>query len=93
MGQPQTTHEKRSRRDIRWSPRQKEVLDLLAKGRTNREIAEELGISLDGAKWHVSEVITKLDVDTREEAAEWWRQQKGLRARMRVLTGQACARR
>ncbi len=86
MAQPQTTHEERSRRDIRWSPRQKEVLDLLAKGRTNREIAEELGVSLDGAKWHVSEVITKLDVDTREEAAEWWRQQKGLRARMRVLT-------
>lgn len=74
------------RRDIRWSPRQKQVLDLLAKRRTNGQIAEELGISLDGAKYHVSEVITKLDVDSREEAAEWWRQQKGLRARLRVLT-------
>ena len=62
------------------------MLDLLARGRTNGQIAEELGISLDGAKWHVGEIITKLDVDTREEAAEYWRQQRGLPARLRLLT-------
>mgnify|MGYP003497521350 CR=1 FL=1 len=48
-----------------WTPRQREVLDLLVRNRTNGQIAETLGISLDGAKWHVSEIITKLGVDTR----------------------------
>ncbi len=61
-----------------WTPRQREVLNLLTKGRTNREIAEELGISLDGAKWHVSEIITRLGVGSREEAAEYWRHQNGM---------------
>ena len=56
--------------------RQREVLDLLARGHTNPQIAERLGISLDGAKWHVSEVITRLGVDTREEAADYWRRRE-----------------
>jgi DNA-binding CsgD family transcriptional regulator len=64
-----------------WTPRQREVLDLLVRGRTNGEIAEALGISLDGAKWHVSEIITKLGVDSREEAAEYWRYRNGLKLR------------
>ena len=51
------------------------------RGRTNSEIGQALGISLDGAKWHVSEVITKLGVDSREEAAEYWRVHNGLRPR------------
>src|SRR5690606_18881804 len=59
--------------DFGWTPRQRQVLDLLAKRRTNGEIAEALGISLDGAKWHVSEVMTKLGTSSRDEAAEYWR--------------------
>ncbi|MGI8424639.1 MAG: LuxR C-terminal-related transcriptional regulator [Chloroflexota bacterium] len=65
-----------------WTTRQREVLELLATGRTNAEIAGELGVSLDGAKWHVREVMAKLQVDTREEAAHYWRQRNGLRARV-----------
>jgi DNA-binding CsgD family transcriptional regulator len=64
-----------------WTRRQSEVLDLLVRGDTNPEIAQALGISLDGAKWHVSEVITKLGVDSRDEAAEYWRAHNGLRPR------------
>lgn len=76
----------RTTREPEWTPRQREVLDLLVKGRTNGEIASELGISLDGAKWHVSEIITRLGVDTRDEAAEYWRHRNGLRMRFtRVL--------
>ncbi|MBI5949303.1 MAG: hypothetical protein HY875_14290 [Chloroflexi bacterium] len=76
--------------DPGWTPRQRQVLDLLARGRTNPQIGEALGISLDGAKWHVSEVITKLGVDSREEAAEYWRQYNGLPARLhRVFAGVA----
>lgn len=70
----------------RWTPRQREVLNLLVRGYTNGQIADELGISLDGAKWHVSEIITRLGVDSRDDAAEYWRHQNGLRMRFtRVL--------
>lgn len=76
----------RTTREPEWTPRQREVLNLLVKGRTNGEIASELGISLDGAKWHVSEIITRLGVDSRDEAAEYWRHRNGLRMRFtRVL--------
>jgi DNA-binding CsgD family transcriptional regulator len=67
---------------VTLTSRQREVLELLARGRTNAEIASELGISLDGAKWHVSEVMARLDVDSRDEAADWWRAQHGLRPRL-----------
>ncbi len=76
----------RTTREPDWTPRQRQVLDLLVRGRTNGEIAAELGISLDGAKWHVSEIITCLGVDSRDEAAEYWRHRNGLRMRFtRVL--------
>lgn len=51
--------------------RELEVLGLLREGLSNREIAERLGISLQGAKYHVSEIISKLGVSSREEAAAW----------------------
>jgi len=71
-----------------WTARQRQVLDLLAHGRTNPEIADELGISLDGAKWHVREIIGTLGVDSREEAADHWRAENGLARRLfRGLAG------
>ncbi|MGE5595278.1 MAG: LuxR C-terminal-related transcriptional regulator [Hyphomicrobiales bacterium] len=72
-------------RDIRWTPRQREVLDLLARRYTNAQIGQALGISLDGAKWHVSEIIGILGVDSREEAADYWREYNGLPARLRRI--------
>ena len=78
----------RTVREPQWTPRQREVLDLLVRGNTNSEIAQRLGISLDGAKWHVSEIITRLGVDSRDEAAEYWRHHNGLRMRFsRVMAG------
>ena len=71
-----------------WTPRQRQVLDPLVPGRTNGEIASELGVSLEGAKWHVSEILSKLGVSSREEAAEHWRHRNGLRTRfLRVGRG------
>jgi DNA-binding CsgD family transcriptional regulator len=68
------------------TPREREVLALVAQGRTNGEIAERLGISFETAKWHVSEILSKLPVDTREEAADEWRRHNGLAPRLqRVL--------
>ena len=55
--------------DPEWTPRQRQVLDLLARGYTNGQIAERLEITLDGAKFHVREILGKLGVDSREDAA------------------------
>ncbi len=64
------------------SPRQHQVLELIGRGHTNAEIAEALGMSLDGAKWHVSEILAKLCVSSRDEAALYWRSNNGIRARL-----------
>lgn len=56
------------------SPRQCEVMELLAGGLTNAEIARRLGVSLDGAKYHVREILGKLGAESREEAVEIWRE-------------------
>jgi DNA-binding CsgD family transcriptional regulator/tetratricopeptide (TPR) repeat protein len=50
--------------------REREVLQLLARGYTNREIAGELTISVKTASVHVSHILRKLDVTNRIEAAE-----------------------
>jgi DNA-binding CsgD family transcriptional regulator len=49
--------------------REREVLGFLRLGLTNDEIASRLSISLDGAKYHVSQILSKLGVATREEGA------------------------
>ena len=50
------------------TPREIEVLRLVAKGRTNAEIAQELHITSGTAKWFVSSILSKLGVDDRTEA-------------------------
>jgi DNA-binding CsgD family transcriptional regulator len=49
--------------------REQDVLDLLARGRTNGEIATELYISTKTASVHVSNILRKLGVSSRVEAA------------------------
>ena len=51
------------------SPRERDVLRLLAAGRRDREIAEALFISRRTAEGHVARIIAKLGVATRVEAA------------------------
>ncbi|WP_370105917.1 AAA family ATPase [Streptacidiphilus sp. BW17] len=51
------------------TPRERDVLKLLALGRTNRQIAEELFISPKTASVHVSNILAKLEVTGRGEAA------------------------
>jgi DNA-binding CsgD family transcriptional regulator len=53
------------------TPRQQEVLALLRRGLTNEEIARELNISADGVKFHVSDILRRLHVESRHEAAAW----------------------
>ena len=51
------------------TPREHEVLLLVAEGRTNREIGERLYMSEKTASVHVSRILAKLDVGGRVEAA------------------------
>jgi DNA-binding CsgD family transcriptional regulator len=54
------------------TPRQWQVLALLREGLSNEQIAARLGISVDGVKFHVSEILSKLGVTSRNEAARWY---------------------
>ena len=49
--------------------REFEVLKLLAQGRTNREIARELLVSVGTVKAYVQRIIAKLEVSDRTQAA------------------------
>lgn len=50
------------------TPREAEVLALLAEGRSNRAIAARLGVSEHTAKFHVNAILGKLGAATRSEA-------------------------
>jgi DNA-binding NarL/FixJ family response regulator len=50
------------------SPRELDVLGLLAAGRSNRETADELFIGVATVKWHVSAILGKLGVESRGAA-------------------------
>jgi DNA-binding CsgD family transcriptional regulator len=53
------------------TPREREVADLLARGMSNREIGDELSISVATAERHVSNIMTKLGVRSRTQIATW----------------------
>jgi LuxR family maltose regulon positive regulatory protein len=50
--------------------RESEVLALLAKGRTNAEMAKALFVSVNTVKTHLKNIFAKLDVGTRTEAVQ-----------------------
>jgi DNA-binding NarL/FixJ family response regulator len=51
------------------TPREKEVLRLIARGASNREIAQELFISEGTVKNHVTNILTRLNLRDRTQAA------------------------
>ena len=56
------------------TPRELEVLRLLAAGASNGAIAEALVISIGTAKKHVNNILAKIDVRSRTQAAIWARE-------------------
>ena len=52
----------------RLSPREREVLELLARGDAYKQIAEKLGVSLETVRMNVKNLYTKLHVHSRGEA-------------------------
>lgn len=54
---------------IPLSPREMEILELVTKGKSNKEIAYSLGISHQTVKNHMTAILRKLRVDDRTQAA------------------------
>lgn len=54
--------------DFGLSPRELQVLSLIAAGQTNAQIAHELGISQPTVRFHFNNILERMDVATRSEA-------------------------
>lgn len=59
----------------RLTPREHEVLDLIAADQSNKEIADQLCISVKTVKTHVSNILSKLQFEDRHQAAIYRRLQ------------------
>ncbi len=68
-GVPRAPRSSSQQSDSDLTARQLEVLDLLSRGMSNAEIADELFISTRTAEHHVAAVIAKLEADDRHDAA------------------------
>ena len=57
------------------TPRELEVLKLIAEGKTNDEIAQQFVVSINTVKGHVSNILSKLHLQDRTQAASFaWRE-------------------
>ncbi len=55
----------------RLSPQERKILDLIAQGKTNRQIAEDLFLAEKTVKNYVSNLLSKLEMSRRSEAAAY----------------------
>jgi DNA-binding NarL/FixJ family response regulator len=70
VAEPERVHiDEHSAEALGLTPREAEVLALVAVGRTNRQIGQELYVSDKTASVHVSNILRKLGVSTRVDAA------------------------
>lgn len=60
------------KQSVNLTPREKEVLSLVADGAGNREIAKQIGISEHTVKLHLHNVFAKLEVSNRAGAVAWY---------------------
>jgi DNA-binding NarL/FixJ family response regulator len=63
-----------ARAGLRLTRREVEILRLIARGRTNRQVAAELGISENTVKNHLRSVLAKLSLNRRSQAVRYARQ-------------------
>ena len=60
-----------SRSDAGLTQREREVLRMMAAGKSNQEIADDLFVSLGTVKVHVTHILAKLDVKSRSAATDY----------------------
>ena len=53
------------------SPREKEVLDLVSEGLTNKEVAQKLYVSENTVKYHMKNILDKLHLRNRSQVIAW----------------------
>lgn len=54
------------------SAREKEIIDLIVTGLNNQEISSTLGITIRTVKFHTSNILHKIGVESRSKAAAAW---------------------
>jgi DNA-binding NarL/FixJ family response regulator len=59
------------------APREREILELVANGYANKEIADKLAITLSTVCWYLNEIYKKLHVQSRVQAVNKLRQSSG----------------
>ena len=64
---------------MKLTPREVEILKLIAKGLNNREIGERLYLSLHTIKNHVHKILQKLQVSRRSDAVKYAHEKQWLR--------------
>jgi len=69
-GEKQTLSNTTKAKELNLSQREIEVLLLLSKGHSNQEIADELFVSLNTIKTHISKIYQKLNVSRRTQAVQ-----------------------
>ena len=65
---PKTEDEKKAPSDYHITPKEAEILNLLAKGKSYQEISDLLFVSIKTVKWHIFNIYKKLHADNRTEA-------------------------
>lgn len=58
------------------APREEELLQLLAKGRSYKEAAADMNVSLDTVRTYIRRVYKKLHVNSRQSAVDRWRESR-----------------
>src|SRR5207249_7724515 len=62
---------------VRLTRREREVIELIAQGQSNKEIAQRLNIAIYTVKSHVHNILEKLELDTRLQVASYAHAERG----------------